>query len=237
MSRLVETEAFVRVVEEGSFTEAAKRLGVTKSHVSKLVTRLEERLGALLLHRTTRRLTVTEAGRAYYERCADAITTVDQAQDEVRCLHRGLRGHLRITLPTGFGLLSLSEPLTAFKIRHPDLGVEAIFTDRHVDLLAEGFDLAVRGGDLPDSSLVARRILSFQRMVCASPAYLDRRGSPEEPEELVNHECLRYTYHNTPGTWRLRGPRDPVTVKVSGSFVANHGGMLVHADCRSLGLL
>ncbi len=223
-------------MDEGSFTAAARRLGVTKSYASKLVSRLEDRLGIRLLHRTTRRLSLTEPGRGYYERCTEAIQTLEEAETEATWLQNAPRGRLRVTLPTAFGVTYLTQPLAEFKARYPDLVIEAVFSDRHVDILEEGFDLAIRAGDLPDTSLIAQRLASADRVLCASEAYLERRGVPQKPEDLARHECLLYAYHLAPGTWNLRGPGEKkIAVEVSGTLVANHAQMLVEAACLGQG--
>lgn len=237
MSRLIETEAFLTVVEEGSFTAAARRLGVTKSYTSKLVVRLEDRLGIRLLQRTTRQLTMTEAGRAYFARCSDAMRAFNEAAAEATELQTAPQGRLRINLPDAFAVNYLAAPLATFKARYPDLTVEAVLTDRKVDILAEGFDVAVRIGDLSDSSLIVRRLASVDRLICASPDYLRQRGTPRRPQDLAAHDCLLYAYHAVPTTWRLRGPEGDVQVDVSGRMVSNHAEMLVEAACHGLGLV
>lgn len=236
MSNLIEMEAFLVVVEENSFTAAARRLGVTKSYASKLVVRLEDRLGVRLLQRTTRQLTLTEAGRTYYERCSEAMRSLNEAEAEAVELQTSPQGRLRINLPTAFATDYLAAPVAEFKARYPELTIEVILTDRKVDILAEGFDLAVRIGELVDSSLIARRLASVDRFVFASPAYLRRRGMPAKPEELSEHDCLIYAYHAMPTKWHCKGPGRDATVEVSGKFVSNHGAMLVEAACQGLGL-
>ncbi len=156
MSHLVELEAFLAVIEEGSFTAAARRLEVTTSYASKLVGRLEDRLGVRLLQRTTRQLTLTEPGRAYFERCSEAMRALKDAETEATALQTSPQGRLRITLPTAFAVSYLAEPLAEFKARYPGLTIEAVLADRKVDIMAEGFDLAVRIGELADSALIAR---------------------------------------------------------------------------------
>lgn len=237
MSHLVEMEAFLVVVEEGSFTAASTRLSVTKSYVSKLVGRLEDRIGVRLLQRTTRQLTLTEVGRTYYERCSEAMQLLKEAEAEVSELHNSPQGRLRISLPAAFTVDYLVAPLAAFKARYNQLTVEALLADRKVDILAEGFDVAVRIGDMPDSSLIVRRLTSADRAVCASPDYLRRHGPINTPEDLAKHECVLYSYHATPATWRMKGPDREATVEVTGSMVSNHGAMLVEAACHGLGLL
>jgi DNA-binding transcriptional LysR family regulator len=237
VSRLFETELFIRVVEEGSFTAASRRLEVTTSYASKLVTRLEERLGVPLLIRTTRKLVLTEAGRAYFERCAEAIQTIEAAEAMVSELQSAPRGKLRITLPTGFGIQFMLVLITEFKELHPELTLELVFLDRQVDLIAEGYDVAIRAGELGDPRLIARKLASTERVVCGSPAYLERTGAPESPDALARHTCLQYAYHATPGRWKLRSGDAEVDVEVSGSMVANNSQMLLEAAIHGHGLI
>ncbi len=237
MSNLIEMEAFLVVVEESSFTAAARRLGVTKSYASKLVVRLEDRLGVRLLQRTTRQLTLTEAGRAYYERCSGAMRALQEAEAEATELQNSPQGRLRINLPTAFATDYLAAPLAEFKARYPELTIEAILTDRKVDILAEGFDVAVRIGELEDSALIARRLARVDRFICASPGYLQRRGTPCQPEELASHDCLLYAHHAVPTIWRCKGPGRTAAIEVSGKLVSNHAAILVAAACQGLGLL
>jgi len=237
MSHLVELEAFLVVVEEGSFTAAGRRLGVTTSYASKLVGRLEDRLGVRLLQRTTRQLTLTEPGRTYFERCSEAMKALKDAETAATELQTSPQGRLRISMPTAFAVSYLAAPLAEWKARYPGLTVEAVLADRKVDILAEGFDLAVRVGELSDSSLVVRRLASVDRTVCASPRYLERRGTPKQPEELASHDCLLYAYHAVPTVWRLKGPEREAVVEVSGTLVSNHAEILVAAACQGLGLI
>lgn len=237
MSHLIEMEAFLVVVEENSFTAAARRLGVTKSYASKLVVRLEDRLGVRLLQRTTRQLTLTEAGRTYYERCSDAMRSLSEAEAEAVELQTSPQGRLRINLPTAFATAYLAAPIAEFKARYPELTIEVILTDRKVDILAEGFDLAVRIGELEDSSLIVRRLASVDRFICASPDYLRRRGTPRKPEDLEGHDCLIYAYHALPTKWHCKGPERDAIIEVTGKLVSNHAAMLVEAACQGLGLV
>lgn len=236
MSRVFEAEAFVHVMESGSFTVAANKLGVTKSYVSKLVTRLEDRLGVRLLNRSTRKLAATEAGRLYHERCAEVLAMLDGAEMAATELQSKPRGRLRVAAPSMFGANYLMSPIAEFKILYPDLALEVNFADRRVDLLAEGYDVAVRAGILREESLSARRLAVAPMFPCASPEYLERRGVPREPEELAQHECLVYAYQTIPGTWMLSNGQRDVSVTVSGSLVANHAQMLLEAASRGLGI-
>ncbi|PCC73920.1 DNA-binding transcriptional regulator, LysR family [Nannocystis exedens] len=237
MNRLFEAEVFVRVIEDGSLTAAARRLGMTTSYASKLVTRLEERLGARLLVRTTRKLSLTETGRAYYERCTEAIRGLEEAEQIAADLQQAPRGTLRVTVPNAFGSLYAMGVLAEFKARFPELALELVFLDRQVDLIGEGFDVALRIGELGDARLIARRLASTDRVLLASPRYLERAGTPREPEELAQHECLRYAHHAAPGRWKVQGPRGVVEIDVTGHMVANHGSMLIEAATQGLGLV
>jgi DNA-binding transcriptional LysR family regulator len=237
MNRLLEAEVFVRVVEDGSLTAAARRLGMTTSYASKLVTRLEERLGSQLLVRTTRKVTLTDTGRTYYERCTAAIQELAAAEQMATDLQQSPRGTLRVTLPNAFGMLFMMGVLARFKARYPELTLELVFLDRQVDLINEGFDVALRVGELVDDRLIARRLASTDRIAMASPAYLERAGTPDEPEALAGHTCLLYAHHAVPGRWRLRGPRGDVEVAVAGTMVTNHGLMLVEAAAEGLGMI
>lgn len=237
MSRFFETELFVRVVEEGSLTAASRRLDVTASYASKLVTRLEERLGVPLLIRTTRKLTLTEAGRVYYERCTEALHNLEAAESMVAELQASPRGKLRVTLPSTFGTRFVLGLLADFKGLHPDLTLELVFLDRQVDLIGEGYDVAVRAGELGDARLIARKLAATERVVCASPAYLERVGPPDAPPALARHECLQYAYNAAPGRWRMRAGEVEAEVEVSGRMVANNALMLVEAAVQGHGLI
>ena len=236
MSELVETETFVVVAQEGSFAAAGERLGISSSYVSKLVTRLEDRLGVRLLHRTTRKLTLTESGAIYHEVCAEGLELVARAQDDLAALQATPRGRLRVTFPTNLGLIWLAGWLADFGLENPQLHLEVVYLDRAVDLVGEGFDVAIRAGILPDSSLIGRRLTSACRVVVASPAYLAGAGTPMSPEELADHDCLLYSNNASPSKWRLGAGEDMRVVKVSGRMTANNGAGLVAAAIRGLGL-
>ncbi|MDH3231391.1 MAG: LysR family transcriptional regulator, partial [Alphaproteobacteria bacterium] len=228
---------FARVVEANSFTEAARRLGMSKAAVSKQVSKLEERLGARLLNRTTRRLSLTEVGAAFYERCARIVAEAEEAELAVTRLNATPRGTLRIDAPVNFGMQYLAPLLPPFMLQHPDLRVDMSFNDRFVDLVEEGCDLAVRIGQLPDSSLVARKLAETRSVICAAPSYWDRHGRPGDPSDLANHDCFAYSYLATGSEWRLQGPGGEVAVRVSGSLAANNGDVLRQAAVAGLGVV
>ena len=237
MDRLAALEAFVRVAECGSFSKAADRLHSSKSVVSRQVSALETELGARLLHRTTRALTLTEAGRSYFERAARILADLAEASASVGQLQAAPRGRLRVSAPMSFGYLHLAPALPDFLDRYPDVELELVMNDRSVDLVDEGFDMAVRIGTLEDSSLVARKLAPMRRTVFASPAYLQARGTPASPDDLKAHECLCYSNLGPSQEWRFVRPDGrPWPVEVHGRLHANNGDALRAAALRGFGL-
>lgn len=237
MDSLHGIHAFASVVENGSFTAAARLLGQTKSAISKQVAGLEERLGARLLNRTTRRMSPTEVGHAFYERCRRIITELEEAERAVTELHTEPRGTLRINGPMSFGIRHLAAATADFMTLHPDLSVDMNLNDRLVDVVEEGYDVAIRITRLPDSSLIARKLAPFRRAICASPAYWDKHGRPEKPEDLRHHRCLHYTYLVSGNEWTFIGPEGRSTVRVASQFRANNGDALLSAARKGLGVL
>lgn len=238
MTELAALEAFVRVAELGGFTAAAEALGVSKSHVSRQVSGLEDRLGARLLNRSTRHVTLTDVGREFHRRCRAILDDLVEAQLAVTNLQSSPRGLLRLSAPMSFGLRYLADAVADFMVLHPHLEVDAEFNDRRVDLLEDGFDLAVRIGELPDSTLIARKLASISHYVCASTAYLAEHGEPAEPAQLREHNCLRYTYLAAgQQMWPLRRGDDQVSAPAKGRLVANNGEGLLAAARRGLGIV
>ncbi|MBZ4333841.1 LysR family transcriptional regulator [Corallococcus interemptor] len=221
---LNELLVFARVVQAGSFTAAAKALRMPKSTVSRKVSELEERVGAQLLQRTTRTLHLTEVGRAYYAHCERIVAEAEAAELAVTRMQAGPQGLLRVTTPLSVHFLA---PLVArFMEQYPDVQVELLCTDRAVDLMEEGFDLAVRAGRLPDSSLMARRLGDIEWLVVASPGYLQARGAPKTPSDLAKHDCLFFGKSVQGNVWTLHAGGRSVDVKVSGRLVVNEPDML-----------
>lgn len=181
---------FVKVVEHGSFTHAARQLGLPKTTVSRKVQELEERLGARLLHRTTRKLGLTEAGTVYFAHCQQIARALDEAENAVGQLQGGPRGWLRVTAPYSLGLMAIAPLLPEFRAQHPEVRVEMVLSNDRLDLISGEIDVALRVGALPDSSLVARRLATFRTLVCAAPEYLARHGEPLAPEDLQHHRAL-----------------------------------------------
>lgn len=197
---------FTKVVETKSFTGAAEALGLPKSTVSRKLAQLEERLGVRLVQRTTRKLALTEIGEAYYERCSRIVADIAAAEQLVTDMQSTPRGRLRITAPLDFSTRFLGEIVAEFLAQHPEINVELEGTDRVVDLIEESFDLAVRFGPMPESTLIARRLCSLHLVLCASPAYLERRGTPTQIDELDEHDHVLFTPASRNQTWTLVGP-------------------------------
>ncbi len=192
MDKLDAMNAFAKVVSHGSYAEAARALGLTRSAVSKAVMELEQLLGARLLDRTTRRVSPTEAGLSYYERCVDILGRVEETELQVSRLHDEPKGVLKINAPMSFGMLYLGDAIAAFMRSYPDLKVEMMLTDRFIDPLEEGVDVTIRIADLADSSLIARKLAPTRRVIVASPAYLAAHGTPKSPDHLADHRWLGY---------------------------------------------
>jgi DNA-binding transcriptional LysR family regulator len=231
--------AFVRVVQAGSFTGAAAKLGVSKSVVSERVSALEEELDQKLLNRTTRKLSLTPDGTALYERCARVALAADEALSAAAGARGAPSGLLRVNAPIVFAEEYLIEPLGKFMEKYPGVRVELGLSDHPIDLVEEGVDVAVRiTSRLAGSSLVARRIASDQPVLCASPAYLARHGKPESPEELLKHECLTYSLLKVSQEWRFksRGAEEPITLPIEPRFSAASGALLRRAAIGGLGV-
>ena len=193
MDRFADIEALVAVIEAGTFSAAGERLGVAKSVISRRVSQLEQRLGSRLLHRTTRRLTLTDAGRNFYQRAVQILADLEDAEQGVTAEVTDLRGALKLAAPLSFGLAHLSDALTEFLDTYPAIELNLDLNDRSINLVEEGFDLAVRIGELTDSTLIARRIGTSRTVTCASRAYLERFGEPQHPDELQRHVGLQYS--------------------------------------------
>lgn len=215
---------FARVVETNSFSEAARRLDMSKSAVSKQVARLEDRLGVRLLNRTTRRISATEVGLALYERCARIAQEVEAAELAVTRHQEVPRGQLKINAPVSFGHLQVAPALPEFLDTYPDLSIDLTLNDRFVDLVDEGFDLAIRVARLQDSSLIARRLAPARRATVASPAYLDRHGRPRAPADLGGHRLLAYSYLAGPQEWRFTDSDGATqSIRLEARLLVNNG--------------
>src|SRR5262245_8668391 len=228
MDRLSAMRTFRTVVEAGGFSAAARRLGLSKAAVSKQVAELEAHFGTALLHRTTRRLNATDAGRRYFESSVRLLDELAEVEAEVRNSQTEPSGRLRVSAPINFGNAVLGPVISAIAQRHPKLEIQVELNDRFVDLIEEGFDVALRiRTNLPDSSLIARRISSITRSVCAAPSYLTRMGTPKTPEDLKKHDCLIYTLSTSPYDWKFLAGNKSVTVRVNGNIQSNNGQFLM----------
>lgn len=237
MDKFADIEALVAVVEAGSFHAAGERLGVAKSMISRRVSQLERRLGSRLLHRTTRRLTLTDAGRNFYQRAALILAELDEAEQSVALEHGELRGVIKLAAPLTFGLRHLSGAITEFLDAHPAIELNLDLNDRTINLIEEGFDLAVRIGELQDSTLVARRLGVARAVTCASRAYLDRHGEPMHPDELRRHIGLQYTNLGYRQHWRYDTPDGGTLFAQPQIRVrANNGEALACAAVAGLGI-
>ncbi len=225
----------VRVVDSGNFSAAARRLGVAPSSVSRQINELEEDLGARLFARTTRKLSLTEAGRLYYERATSIINDVDEAKLALTQLGSP-SGILRVTVPSGIGRELVASAVPAFLNRYPAIKIVLSMTDQMLDIVDAGIDVAIRVGRLQDSSFKARKIGESKRVVCASPEYLKKAGIPRTPADLERHNCVTWRDHPGHNTWVFRGPDGVSKVRVSGSFFAKSADALVAATVAGLGL-
>jgi DNA-binding transcriptional LysR family regulator len=228
--------AFARVVDSGGFSAAARRLKISKSAVSAHVQRLEERLGVRLLNRTTRQISLTEAGTAYYRHCARILSEVEAAEQAAGVLQREPRGTLRMAAPDSFGWMHVAPAVPSFLERYPGLSVDITTSAGHVNLVEEGLDLAIRIGVLQDSALVVRKLARSRLILCAAPAYLSKHGAPREPGDLARHNCLCVSLMHWGDEWRLTGGAGERRVAVSGSVRSNNAETLRAAALDGIGV-
>lgn len=237
MGQLEDMQIFVRVVDAGGIGIAAEQLGIAKSAVSRRLADLETRLGITLINRTTRTSNITEAGSLYYTRSLKVIDDVAELNNMAADPQTSLQGTLRLAVPLSFGLAHLAPALDGFAKKHPELTLNVDFSDRHVDLIEGGYDLAFRIGNLGDSSLKARRISPINMTMCASPDYLKQWGTPKKPEDLKHHQLLRYTLVNT-RSWRLINKQgNNFTIPVEAKILANNGDFLNKMGVTGHGIL
>jgi len=237
MDKLAALEAFTAVVETSGFQSAAQRLGIAKSVVSRRVTQLEKSLNSRLLHRTTRRISVTDEGRQFYQRAIQILADLEDAELEISDKSLEVRGKLKIAAPLSFGLEHLSKAINDFLIKHPAVEVDLDLNDRNINLIEDGFDMAVRIGELEDSTLIARRVGLSRSITCASPAYLKQHGLPKTPHELKNHIGLQYSNISYSQQWRYTGPDGkPIQGQPQIRMRANNGEVLANAAINGLGI-
>jgi DNA-binding transcriptional LysR family regulator len=237
MDRFADIEAFTAVVEAGTFSAAGDRLGVAKSVVSRRISQLERRLGSRLLHRTTRRLALTETGKNFYQRAVQVLADLDDAEQSVTEETIELRGSLKLAAPLSFGLVHLSDAITDFLDEHPAIELNLDLNDRNINLVEEGFDIAVRIGELQDSTLVAKRLGTVRNITCASRAYLERHGEPTSPDELHQHIGLQYSNINYKQQWCYVTPEGKmIYAQPQIRIRANNGEALAAAASAGLGI-
>lgn len=230
---LTDMEIFARVVTAGSMSAAGREMGLSPAVVSKRIRRLEERLGARLMQRTTRQIALTEEGQGFYERLVGILASIEEAEAFVSRRNTKPRGTLRVSAPTSFGRMHIAPHLGRFMETNPDLTVNLTLSDEFVDLVGDGYDLAIRIAELENSSLIARRLADARRVLCASPDYLDRHGIPRSISDLENHNCLFATHQDI---WRLEGPDGSIQARVSGNIQTNSSEVVTEAALAGLGI-
>ncbi|WP_281859826.1 LysR family transcriptional regulator, partial [Litoreibacter halocynthiae] len=237
MDRLTEMEAFATVVDQGGFTDAARKMGISKSAVSKHVSSLETRLGARLLNRTTRRVSPTEIGLAYYDRARRVLNDAGEADALVSSMQSAPSGLLRISVATDFGVNHMSPILGDFLVDYPDITVNMVLNNRFVELISEGFDLAIRIGEMEDSSLRARKLTETTKRLIAAPGYFEQFGRPEKIDDLNNHKLLHYSNQSAGNVWKLTAPSgEKRQVRTQGWLTVNDGQSLLNACVSGLGI-
>jgi DNA-binding transcriptional LysR family regulator len=237
MDRLTEMEAFATVVDQGGFTDAAKKLGISKSAVSKHVAALEARLGARLLNRTTRRVSPTEIGLAYYDRARRVLNDAGEADALVTSMQSAPSGLLRVSVATDFGVNHVAPLLGDFLREYPDITVNMVLNNRYVELISEGFDMAIRVGELEDSSLRARKICETSKRLIGAPSYFQRFGRPMKIDDLNDHKLLHYSSQANGNVWKLTAPSgEKRQVRSNGWVTVNDGQSLLHAAIAGLGI-
>ncbi len=237
MDQLNAMKVFVAVVDEAGFGAAAERLNLSRTKVSKQVMDLEAHLNARLLNRTTRRHSLTGTGRAYYERAKSILNEIEEADAEAANQSMTPSGRLRINAPMAYGISHVAPNLRGYMDRYPEVEVDLTLNDRVVDLVDEGYDMAIRIGELRDSSLIARRIAVSHMVACAAPSYLAEHGTPEHPGDLQDHACLAYTYVSNPSRWKFISGGETVTVNVQPRLVSNNGDAIAAAAISGLGVI
>lgn len=237
MDRFLEMKTFAAVVDSGSFVGAADSLGHSKAAVSRYVNELEARLGVRLLHRTTRRLSLTPEGEVFLRRCRDLLADLDDAEAEITSQNDTARGLLRVNVPVTFGIRRLATLWGPFRDRYPEVRLDITLVDRVVDLVEEGYDLAIRIGKLSSSSLVATKLTDTRLVVCAAPRYLDAHGTPSHPEELADHAVIGYSYWSAGDEWNMEGPDGRVTVRTRACIQTNNGDTCLAAALAGQGII
>lgn len=237
MDEMLTNRAFLQVVDSGSFSAAAAEIGVSVATVARQVNSLEARLGVHLLHRTTRSLALTEAGKLYHARIRDVLRTYDSVKREVASFQKDVKGVLRVHLRHSVGNQVIVPALPAFLSKHPNIKLEVTLTDTREDLVAQGVDVAVWLGSLEDSSLIARRLSPGKRLVCCSPAYARAQGMPENPSDLVGHNCIVYRAKSYDSSWRFTKEGQTTSVAVTGNLESESSAVLMTSALNGLGFV
>lgn len=237
MDRIRSMQTFSMVVSEGSFSKAAYKLNISPQLVSKYISQLEEHLNVRLLSRTTRQLHLTEDGMAYLEGCNKVLEDLDLLENNLNDVRGAVRGTLRISAPMSFGMRHLSKALVEFQNLYPDVTMDLQLNDRKVDIIQEGFDLALRVGHLQSSSLIARKLTSIRLITCASPDYLKKAGTPDTPEDLVNHKFLGYSYMSEANQFTNIDKRKLSSLKIPTQILSNNGDILMEAAMLGAGIV
>ena len=236
MDKFQEIRVFSAVVDASSFVAAADSLGMSKAAVSRYVSELEQRLGVRLMHRTTRKLSLTPEGEVFLARCRDILASIESSEAEISTRSVTASGLLKVSVPVSFGIRHLAPLWSEFLSDHPQVTLDVQLADRVIDLVDEGFDLAVRIARLPDSSLISRQLASTRLVLCAAPSYLKRRGTPAHPSELAQHDVLGYSLMAMGDQWQFTGPEGPVSVKVRPRMWTNNGDSCVAAALQGSGI-
>lgn len=237
MDKFQEMRVFSAVVDAGSFVSAAAALSVSKAAVSRYVLDLEQRLGVRLLHRTTRKLSLTGEGEIFYARCREILASIEESEAEISSRMGSASGLLKVSVPLSFGVKHLAPLWAGFMAAHPQVSLDVNLSDRVVDLVEDGFDLAIRIARLPDSSLISRKIASTRLVLCASPAYLRRRSLPLQPSDLREHDVISYTLLAMGDLWSFVGPDGPGTVKIMPRLRSNNGDTCIAAALNGGGIV
>jgi DNA-binding transcriptional LysR family regulator len=237
MDKLESMRAFTHVVNYGSFAAAARHMGMSRSAVNKMVINLESSLGVQLLHRSTRKVTITETGKGFYERCLNILSDVEEAELAVSSLNEEPRGKFKLNAPMSFGKLYLAGAIADFMLKYPELQVQLTLDDRFVDPIDEGYDLVVRIAETVESaSLIVHKLTTIKRFLCASSSYLKTFGSPKNPQELEQHSCLHYGDLTSGNHWKLRDKNGEYLVNIKGVLCSNNGEVLAQAVRKGLGI-
>lgn len=237
MDKVEGMRAFVQVVATGGFAAAARELGVSRSAVNKLVIQLENHLGVQLLHRTTRRVSPTESGLSFYDRCLDILSAIEEAELAVSRIHQEPRGNLRINAPMSFGILHLAPAITDFMLYYPDLNVQLTLNDRLIDPIEEGFDITLRISETNEfPGVITHGIATSQQIICASPRYIEQWGYPQHPNDLHRHICLHYGYLSSRQYWKFNQQGTEYSIPIQGKLCSNNGDVLRQAALQGVGI-